>query len=83
MEQAGSMVIEQMQFRTLHFLQTQSLQNPVSGYGQPVVQSTYQVNQSPFMNHFTLKNATPQAEQLSTTRTDPSVIDLLDQQQGL
>ena len=57
----------------------QSSQNPVSGYGQPVVQSTHLVNQSPYMNPLNLQNATAQAEKSSTSRTDPSVVELFNQ----
>ena len=57
----------------------QSSQNPVNRYGQPVAQHTHLLDKSPCMNH--LQNAAPQAEQLSTSRTDPSVIELLFNQQ--
>ena len=35
------------------------------------------------MNHFNLQNATTQAKEMSTSRKDPSVIELLNQQQTL
>ena len=35
------------------------------------------------MNHLNLQNATTLAEQLSTNRTDPSVVELFNQQQAL
>ena len=50
------------------FPHTQSLQNPVSEYGQLVVKSTPLAIQSPFMNNFHLQNATTQAEKLFTTK---------------
>ena len=55
----------------------------MGGYGQPVVQSTHLSNQSPFMNHINLQNATNEAEQLPTSKTNPFVIELLNQQQAL
>ena len=42
------------------------------------MQSTHLVNQSPYMKHLNLKNATTQAEQLATGRTDPSVVEPFD-----
>ena len=45
------------------------------------MQNTHLVNQSPYMNH--LQNTGNQAEQLSTSRTDPCVTELFKQQQAL
>ena len=79
-EQARPTLMEQMQFKTLHFLQTQNAKIPLSGYGQPTAQSTQLVNQSSFMNYFNLQNVMMQAEQLSKSKIDPSVITLLNEQ---
>ena len=48
-----------------------------------VVQSTQLVVQSPFMNHSYLQNPTIHAEQLLTSKTDRSVVELFKQQQAL
>ena len=52
-----------------------------NGYGQPVGQSTHLVNQSPYMNH--MHNVLTQTEQLSTSRTDPSAMEIFIQQQAI
>ena len=51
-------VMEQVQFRTPQLPETQSLQNPVSGNGQPIAQSMYFQSQSPYTNPLNLQNAT-------------------------
>ena len=54
------------------------------GYGKLVAQSEHLVNQNPyFTHHLGVQNSAIQAEQISTNRTDPSVVELLNQQQEL
>ena len=66
-------VMEDAQFRIPHFQQTQDSQSLISGYGQPLAQSRHLVNQSHYMKSLNLQNATTQAEQSCTSKTDPSV----------
>ena len=72
---------EQAQHSTLYFQQAQSLQNPAYEYGHPVVQSTHLMNHSPYMNQF--QNTANQDGHLSTSKTDPSSIELFNQEQAL
>ena len=68
---------KQNQTRTLY---VQSSHNPMSGCIQPVVQITHLGNQSPYLTyHVSLQNSATQAEQISTSRTDPSIVELLNQ----
>ena len=71
---------DQAQFWTPLLEQTQNLQNPANIYEQPVAQSTHLENVSPYTTH--LQNAANQVQQLSM-RTDPSIIELFNQQEDI
>ena len=75
--------MQKAQFRTPHIQETQNLQNQLSGYRQPVAQSTISKPKSLYNKPFMLTTFTTRAEQISTSRTDPSLIELLNQQQAL
>ena len=66
-----------------HIFLKYRVRKSVSGYGHLIAQGMQLFNQSPFNSHFNLPNAKPQAQQLSTCRIDPSVIEPLNEQQIL
>ena len=82
--QVESIASEQNQTRTPHVQQVQTSHNPTSGSGLPVYQSAHLVNQTPYLtNHLGIEDLASWPEQFSTSRTHPSLVKLLRQQQAL
>ena len=81
-QQVEPIVSKQNQTKTFH-VQLQSSHNPMIRYRQSVAQSTHLVSQSPYLTNLSIQDSATWTEQSSVSRTDPSVVELLNQQQAV